>query len=1261
MLICFISFLLGCVADSSKKDEVKTSPDVVNRLIGNNISPADFPSRSQSIITLDYTSIDNELASACAISSLDNVTVTQACSCDGVGVCVVGIKGVGVYSGGAGFSFNVQAGGKTSTTGRAAFNITPPPAGSNEVPTISSIPAQSTIENTAVNSIAFSVSDNDSTVTCSNVTASSSNTTVLPNGNIVISGSVGSCFVSVTPGTNQTGSSNITLTLTDTGTPLPAQTATATFTLTVAVFNDPPTITSISSQVTNEDVATSAIAFTIADVDSTVNCSNVTATSSNMALVSNVNVVVGGAGTSCNVTVTPNLNQFGTTNITVTVTDNGSPMPAKTASRSFALVVASVNDAPVLNAISGQSTTQNIAKAVDFTITDVDSNLACASSVSINSSNTTVLPNTNISITGIAPNCTATLTPASNQSGLTTVTVTVADNGFPLPIQTASANFVLNVARINQAPLISAISTQTINEDTNTNSINFTISDSDSTVYCNNVVGTSSNTTAVPNANIFISGTAPNCTVLITPISNSYGSSTITLTLTDNGTPSPSLQATSIFILTINAVNDAPTISPITNKTTNQSTPSSSIAFTISDVDSTLSCTTSITMNSSNATLIPNGNVVFAGTAPNCTAVVTPAGANFGTSNLTFTVTDNGNPMPAQTAATAFTMTVNQVNQVPQISAISNTSVNEDTTTSAIAFTIVDVDSTVFCNNVTATSSNTTLVPNANIVIAGTAPNCTAVITPTANGNGSTTLTLTLTDNGSPLPSQTATSVFVLTVYAVNDAPSIAALTNKSTDEDTAVTAVAVTISDVDSTLNCIGNLSAVSSNTSLIPNANVTFSGTAPNCLMTITPSANNNGSANVTVTVTDNGTPTPALTASRVFSTTVVSVPDISGTLTNAANLGGVASSFAANTYAKNIKFTGISSDEALTSVEVCLGTSSGGCEISSWVEATGYTTSGTAPTVALGGTYRMKSGTGGAQVFTLTASCGTTTNYYYSIRATNASSKISNILTTPAWTFWQPSCLGSTVLALWLDASETSTITIATGVSNWTDKSGNGRTLTQATTAKQPALNANGIGTGLAGVVFDGLQAAGTGDTLTRASFIYGLGATSVFSVIKGTAINANRYIFGEGAGAGTNGAYSPFATSTTNTLTGLHTNNANTADLNLPASSSVLFNGTVKLGMIEDTGSSFYTYSNGTAQSQAVTNYTRSATTLTTMRLGSRFKTNAEVGWIAATVGEFIVTNGVLSTLNRQKLEGYSAHKWGVSANLPGGHPYLSVAP
>lgn len=44
-----------------------------------------------------------------------------------------------------------------------------------------------------------------------------------------------------------------------------------------------------------------------------------------------------------------------------------------------------------------------------------------------------------------------------------------------------------------------------------------------------------------------------------------------------------------------------------------------------------------------------------------------------------------------------------------------------------------------------------------------------------------------------------------------------------------------------------------------------------------------------------------------------------------------------------------------------------------------------------------------------------------------------------------------------------------------------------------------------------------------------------------------------------------------------------------------------------------------------------------------------------------IAEIVITDTDLSTSDRQKLEGYLAHKWGQTGNLPGGHPYKSVGP
>lgn len=50
-----------------------------------------------------------------------------------------------------------------------------------------------------------------------------------------------------------------------------------------------------------------------------------------------------------------------------------------------------------------------------------------------------------------------------------------------------------------------------------------------------------------------------------------------------------------------------------------------------------------------------------------------------------------------------------------------------------------------------------------------------------------------------------------------------------------------------------------------------------------------------------------------------------------------------------------------------------------------------------------------------------------------------------------------------------------------------------------------------------------------------------------------------------------------------------------------------------------------------------------------------------GGVVGKVGCIIIGTGVLSPVNRQKLEGWAAHKYGLTANLPSDHPYKNTPP
>lgn len=44
-----------------------------------------------------------------------------------------------------------------------------------------------------------------------------------------------------------------------------------------------------------------------------------------------------------------------------------------------------------------------------------------------------------------------------------------------------------------------------------------------------------------------------------------------------------------------------------------------------------------------------------------------------------------------------------------------------------------------------------------------------------------------------------------------------------------------------------------------------------------------------------------------------------------------------------------------------------------------------------------------------------------------------------------------------------------------------------------------------------------------------------------------------------------------------------------------------------------------------------------------------------------IGEVIMLNKAVSTADREKIEGYLAHRWGLEGSLPNGHPYKNSAP
>jgi carbonic anhydrase/acetyltransferase-like protein (isoleucine patch superfamily) len=83
---------------------------------------------------------------------------------------------------------------------------------------------------------------------------------------------------------------------------------------------------------------------------------------------------------------------------------------------------------------------------------------------------------------------------------------------------------------------------------------------------------------------------------------------------------------------------------------------------------------------------------------------------------------------------------------VPTISAIADQSIEVNTATVELGFTVGDSQTSAGELTLSATSSNTTLVPVSNIAFGGSGVERTVTVTPTVGGTGSATITLTVTD-----------------------------------------------------------------------------------------------------------------------------------------------------------------------------------------------------------------------------------------------------------------------------------------------------------------------------------------------------------------------------------------------------------------------------------------------------------------------------------------------------------------------------------
>ena len=243
----------------------------------------------------------------------------------------------------------------------------------------------------------------------------------------------------------------------------------------------------------------------------------VTVTGTNLATVTTANV--NGTVAQINVTSITLIIAAGTTTGKITVT---TPDGTATSATDFIII-----PAPVIATFNPSS------GPIGQVVTLTGSNFTGVTVVKFNGiAAVTITDNTDTSLKATVP------------TGASTGKITLITPG---GTTTSATNFIVTQP-ITKPPTINAITAQVMVADT-VKTINCTVQDVDSPANSLVVTATSSNTTLVQNAKILSTQTGNNRVLTITPEAGKFGSSTITVTVTDGG----GLSASTSFLLTVNS------------------------------------------------------------------------------------------------------------------------------------------------------------------------------------------------------------------------------------------------------------------------------------------------------------------------------------------------------------------------------------------------------------------------------------------------------------------------------------------------------------------------------------------------------------------------------------------------------------------------------------------------------------------------------------------------------------------------------------
>jgi hypothetical protein len=241
-----------------------------------------------------------------------------------------------------------------------------------------------------------------------------------------------------------------------------------------------------------------------------------------------------------------------------------------------------------------------------------------------------------------------------------------------------------------------------------------------------------------------------------------------------------------------------------------------------------------------------------------------------------------------------------------------------------------------------------------------------------------------------------------------------------------------------------------------------------------------------------------------------------------------------------------------------------------------------------------------------------------------------------------------------SLWLDAADSSTVTTVSGaVSQWNDKSGNGLNTTQGTADNRPSYQTSSLASKNT-IQFDGND----GLVRTNASISKNASSSLIYAVAKGATSGTQGICLLTVDSDGGARQYLYFAAN--NLSAGgrrLDTDSFQSISSSITHDNAWVIAGSRHVWSSSD----LFLYQNGTERASSLTFQTdgnTSNTDSTSLVIGNNAGINQS---LTGNIAEMIVITPDPTAFVRQRIEGYLAHKWGLTANLPNDHPYKTVGP